>query len=242
MSSLPETLLALIVGRARAAATVGDLTEMAATRGRLWFAAAYARIRFSLTWRIVLALFAAALCREFVFDAFHVYLRYAPTAWRTGSGPYLTLLSSSGPLLAMVMSTLWFALPYAIVLYGLRDRFVRLTSAFCVGVTIAFLFIPGASLLFAASTLLLAAGVLISRRWRKPFEVLAGTTAVSLLTFAAAGGLRSVLHPQPGIERILVNYVEILAFQATLLVIAITCSSLHRRLLDEPPSGSTLAS
>ncbi len=239
MPNLPESLLALIAGRARAAVIVGDLTEMAATRGRLWFAAAYARILFSLTWRIWLALFAATLCREFVFDAFHLYLHYAPTAWRTGGGPYVTLLSSSGPLLAMVMSTLWFALPYAIVLYGLRDRFVRLTSAFCVGITIAFLFIPRASLLFAAATLILAAAALISRTWRKPFAVLAGTAAASLLTFAAAGGLRTVLHPQPGIARILVNYVEILAFQATLVVIAITCSRLHRRLLDEPSSTSS---
>ena len=68
----PEALLALIAGPARAAAILGDLTEMAATRGRLWFYAAYARTLFSLTWRIVLALFVADIGRELIFNLFHL--------------------------------------------------------------------------------------------------------------------------------------------------------------------------
>jgi hypothetical protein len=47
-----------------------------------------------------------------------------PTSWRATVSP--SLLNSSGPFLACVMSTLWFVLPYAAVLYGIRDRFVRL--------------------------------------------------------------------------------------------------------------------
>jgi hypothetical protein len=189
-ASLAESFLALIAGQERAAAILGDLTEMAATRGRLWFAAAYLRTLFSLTWHIVLALLVADIGRQMIFDLFHVYILHTPAAWRDVTGSWLNLLNGSGPLLACIMSTLWFALPFAAVRYGLRDRFVQLTFVVALGTTVAFLAIPWASLLFAAATLILAASALTSKTWRKPLEVLLWTGAAGVMMIAVSSVVR----------------------------------------------------
>src|ERR1035441_5439486 len=136
---LAEGLLARLTDPTRAAAIMGDLAEMAQTRGRGWFFAAYLRTLFSLTWRIVLALFVADIGRQFIFELFHLYTSHTPATWRTSNAPHL--LNSAGPLLACVMTTLWFVLPFAAVRYGVRDRFVRLTLAIALGTTVAFLFL-----------------------------------------------------------------------------------------------------
>lgn len=231
MPNLPESLLTLIAGRPRAAAIVGDLAEMAATRGRLWFWTAYARTLLSLSWRVVLALLVADIARELIFQLAGAYMRHAPATWRTSDAPQV--LGSMGPLLACVMSTLWFALPFAAVRYGLRDRFVQFTFAIAVGTTVTFLFIPWASLVCAALTLTLAIAALASNTWRKPSEVLLWTGAAGLMTIAASaavGGqwLRS--------RAVLPRSLNGLVFGASLLVVALDCSRLHKRLLERPSS------
>lgn len=226
-----EALLALFAGQERAAAIYGDLTEMAASRGRVWFAAAYARTLFSLTWRIVLALFVADVGRELMFNLAGLYFRVTPARWRTTDGPYL--LDHTGPLLACIMSTLWFALPFAAVRYGLRDRFVRLTFAVAAGTTVAFLFIPWASLLCAAATLVLAGAAFTSSAWRKPLEVLLWTGAAGLLMVAVSSAIRFQLpRAFPGGHTLLARSVNELAFGGALLVLAFVCSRMHRLLLE----------
>jgi hypothetical protein len=237
MPNLPEWLLARLTDRDRAAAILGDLTEMAQTRGRLWFVAAYARTLFSFTWRIVLALFVADIGRQMIFDLFHLYIGHTPAVWRSATGSWLDLLNSSGPLLACIMSTLWFVLPFAVIRYGRRDRFVQLTFAVAVGTTLAFLCIPWASPACAAATLVLAVAAFTPNTWRKPLEVLLWTVAAGILTIAAADAFRLGFHPQPGIERTLASYAEILTFQGSLLVAAFVCSRLHRWLLEPPAAG-----
>jgi hypothetical protein len=227
-----EWLLACFAGRVRAAAIMGDLTEMAGTRGRLWFAADYVSTLLSLTWRIVLALFVADVAREFIFNLAHLYFRVAPQAWRSADAS--RLLPSMGPLLACILSTLWFVLPFAAVRYGLRDRFVRLTLILALGTTVAFLAIPWVSVCFAIATLGIAIGAWCSKSWRAPVEVLAGTTAAGLGTFLAAASVRSLLHFHGGVGRFLINNTGMLGFQASLLAIAIVGSRLHRRLLERP--------
>jgi hypothetical protein len=240
MSDTPaESLLALFAGRDRAAAMMGDLTEMAATRGRLWFFAAYARTLVSLTWRIVLALFVAEVGRELMFNLANLYFQVTPSTWRTTNAPHV--LNSMGPLLACVMSTLWFALPFAAVRYGVRDRFVRLTFAVAMGTTVAFLFIPWASLLCAAATVALALVALFSTTWRKPMEVLAWTSVVGVLAIGAENAARLSFHPQGSIGHLLANQWRMFAFQATLLIVAIVCSRLHGWLPDGPNTSDTAA-
>src|ERR1035441_9864840 len=234
-TSPAESLLALFAGSDRAAAILGDLTEMAATRGRLWFVAAYARTLVSFTWRIVLALFVADIGRQMIFDLFHLYIGHTPVAWRNATGSWLDLLNSSGPLLACIMSTLWFVLPFAVIRYGRRDRFVQLTFAVAVGTTLAFLCIPWASLACAAATLVLAAAAFTSSTWRKPLEVLLWTGAAGILTIAAAteGRMRIPLLLAHG-HTLLGRNASALLFQAALLAVAFVCSRLHRWLLAAP--------
>ncbi len=83
--SVAELLLALFTGREQATVIYGDLIEMAATRGHLWFAAAYARTLISLSWRILVALFVAEIARQFLFDLFHLYMRNSPAVWRNAT-------------------------------------------------------------------------------------------------------------------------------------------------------------
>ncbi len=49
--AIVEWLLARVTDPTRAAAMLGDLTEMAATRSRLWFLTEYIRTLISLGWR-----------------------------------------------------------------------------------------------------------------------------------------------------------------------------------------------
>ena len=237
-TSPTEWLFARLTTPDRAAAILGDLTEMAATRGRLWFAAAYARTLVALTWRIVLALFVADIGRQTIFDLFHLYLRHTPAAWRDATGSWLDLLNQSGPLLACIMSTLWFALPFAAVRYGLRDRFVQLTFAVAMGTTVAFLAIPWASLVCAAATLVLAIAAFTSRTWRKPFEVLLWSGAAGLAMIAASNAvrLRVPLLFAHG-HRVLVGNTYALLFQTGLLTLAFVCSRMHTLLLRQPAAG-----
>jgi hypothetical protein len=229
-TSAPEWLLACAAGPDRAAAIMGDLTEMAAVRGQIWFWMAYARTLFSLTWRIVLALFVADVGRELMFNLAGAYFRHTPYAWRTTNGPFL--LDHMGPLLAGIMSTLWFALPFAGVLYGVRDRFVQLTFAVAVGTTVAFLFIPWASLACAAATLILAAAALASKTWRKPLEVLLWTGSAGLVMIAAADAVRlRVLVLFAHSHSLLAGNAFALLFQTGLLTLAIVCSRVHRLIL-----------
>ena len=245
--SLPESLLALFAGRDRAAAMYGDLTEMAATRGRLWFFAAYIRTLISFTWRIVVALFVADIARQFIFDLFHLYMRHTPAVWRDATGSFVDLLNLSGPLLACVMSTLWFALPFAVVRYGRRDPFVRLTAVVAAGTTIASLAIPWISLLAATAVLALAGAAFLSSRWRKPFEVLTWTSAAGLLSLAAFTVLsRRFLSQHSAIAHGLGSHPHavdamVFSFQGSLLLVAIVCSRLHRWLLRPDSAGGAHA-
>jgi hypothetical protein len=60
MRNLAESLLARLTTRTRAAAILGDLLELSATRGRLWFWTTYARTLLSLGWRTAPAAFVLA--------------------------------------------------------------------------------------------------------------------------------------------------------------------------------------
>jgi len=233
-----ESLLALFAAPDRAAAILGDLTEMAHTRGRLWFFVAYARTLFSLTRRILLALVVATIARQIIVNSFHIPLRHILAAWGTTNGPFL--FSFMGQILAFITDTLWFVLPFAAARYGVRDRFVQFTFAVSVGATVAFLFIPFASLLCAIATLALAAIAAISPTWRKPLIVLFSAVATAFLAIPAVNATDALIlscHPAGSAGSVLTHYGPMLAFRSSLLAVAIVCSRLHRRLLGLPSSA-----
>src|ERR1019366_8492863 len=72
--AIAEWLLARVTDPTRAAAILGDLTEMAATRGRLWFWTAYARTLITLGWRAPVAFVFAMASMRFIFGTVFPWL------------------------------------------------------------------------------------------------------------------------------------------------------------------------
>jgi len=242
MPNFSEALLARLTDPTRAAAIYGDLTELAQARGRLWFWFAYARTLFALTWRFMLALVAATVVAQICGNSFHLYLTHTSAAWRTTNGPFL--LNSMGPLLAYITHPLWFVLPFAAVMYGTRDRFVQLTFAVTVGATVAFLFVPFASLACSIATLAIAVSALFSSTWRRPLTALLLTGAASFLAIAAVNAIGATLlshHPDWRTSHFFTHYGAMMIFRSSLLLLAFACARVHSMLMERSPSGRTPA-
>jgi len=245
---IPETaptewLLARIAGRERAAAILGDLTEVSATRGRLWFWTAYARTLVRLGWRTPVAVFLLAIAsmRFFVGTVIR-WLMYRRGSHLMDPGlfgnTHLRLISWN---LAMVMAQfLTFALPFILVRFGLRNRLTQLTCAlFLITMPVYSLrpwFLDLSSLLIVAA----AAAALALPLWRRPLIVLAGMaiTAVAWKVPFLMGLARVYRRHLPYLSNSTVVLYDAIAFALA----AIVCLYLHRWLLQRPPAtNSTLA-
>ena len=73
-----EWLLARLTTPTRAAAIMGDLDELAATRARLWFWIAYTRTLISLGWRTPVAFLCAYACTRsyWLLTAMHTSMNW----------------------------------------------------------------------------------------------------------------------------------------------------------------------
>ena len=125
-TALPEWILARFVGPDCASVILGDLLELSATRGRLWFWIAYTRTLVSLGWRTPVAFLCAyAFSRWIAFGGFvinnsirrhfNVHPYYPPSIWHMPLGDSILAL--------------WFILPFVVVRFGFRDRLTQLASA-----------------------------------------------------------------------------------------------------------------
>ena len=167
-----EWLIARFTDRSRAAAAVGDLLEVAAEQGPLWFWSSVAGIVLSLTWRRLVAFLVAFLCvsllRTFPMPVL-APLRGIPTAHQVPGnwGPFFGTLDKFGMLL-------WIAAPYATICYGFRDKLSQLLLfASAILTTIIFYWwIPAvASLAFALGIGVLIFSVAGAKRRRALFAV-----------------------------------------------------------------------
>jgi len=241
-TSPAELLLALFAGRERAAAIMGDLTEMAATRGSLWFAAAYARTLFTLGWRAPVA-FLAGFAGFAIFMSFLTFwMLHTPSAWRDASRTFVV----TGPMTAIMTVPLWFALPYSAVLYGLRDRFVRLACVLFLTSTTVLFYPPALSPYFAAAAVLAVVAAMLLRTWRMPMIVLAITVVAGMTALVVSFNLLSkIYHPyvrDPGAFHLRGWIIIRLTVAFALWIAAMVCSHLHRWLLEQPsPHNHTLA-
>ena len=183
---IAEWLLARLTDPTRAAAILGDLTEMAAIRGRLWFWTAYARTLISLGWRTPVAFVLALASKRFIvqailpFDVGHRVSQLVEAGLFVAYNPQLRLISWN---LTMVLARwLIFALPFVLMRFGLRNRLAQLTCAlflFAVPVYALRPWIMDLSGLLIAATV---AAALISAPWRRPMIVLAATTVTAIAT------------------------------------------------------------
>ena len=244
---------ALCISTAVGAAIMGDLSEMAQTRGRLWFIAAYsARCSPSPG-----AFVARAVRRRRRPPA---DLRPLPSLPRPhacclagATGSWLDLLNSSGPLLACIMSwTLWFALFFALVHMAAATAFQRFRSPRW-SPRDRLRRLPRDPLDLArrrrghARTFTCAA--FLSARWRKPFEAWprqalsaryqhrAAFTILSRQFLAQTSGHFPQLSQSPGRA----SYALVFSFQGSLLLVAIVCSRLHTLLLEPPVAKESAA-
>jgi hypothetical protein len=238
MQSLPEWLLARLTTPDRAAAILGDLTEMAATRGRLWFWTAYARTLITLGWLTPVAFVLALAAKRFIVSAIlplEVGRRVSHLAEAGLFGaynPHLRLISWN---LTMVLARwLIFALPFVLLRFGLRNRLTQLTCAlflFAVPVYALRPWIMDLSSLLIAATII---ATLISPLWRRPMFVLTATTVAAIATTVSGLYLLGqVFHH---------NFLWLTAFDVAiydaigLALAVIFCLYLSHLLLRQPPA------
>lgn len=231
-----EWLLARFVGRDPAAVLHGDLTEMAATRGRAWFFAAYARTLTSLCWRPFLAFLAGAVVTSaFLYAQLPIMLGHI---FLSISHPHM------GLPLDVVIPDLWFVVPFAVVLYGIQDRVVQLALAmllatsgvFYLGLWLNFDPVPAECM---ACGLLVAACLVAPTPRRASLIPLA---SICVLGFAASEGLDRIQWIADLDYRNPIWWVLVLV-NMSMVAIVFSClhSWIHRRFNRPQLAGATHA-
>lgn len=176
-----EALLAVFAERERAGVIYGDLVELAAVRGILWFWMAYARTVIALAWRPVVAFAIALVFFDLVDSLFRLSDSLTHDAGHLSFNFGFAMAFGSiamGPVLSAITTALWFVVPYAAVRYGLGDRMVRLGGAFFVIYAVT-LFWGDMTLAeyWIANAIVLLSGLCV-KAWRRPTAVLMATIAV----------------------------------------------------------------
>jgi hypothetical protein len=192
-TSLPEWLLARLTDRDRAAAILGDLTEMAATRGRLWFVTAYARTLITLGWRTPVAVVAAVVSvkyvRRFGLSGLLYTLHLSATSFNGirlwyQQHNYLAHLAHFSWIASLsAVFTLWILLPYAAFRFGVRNRLTYLAGTlFLLGLPV-YTLRPQIYLFTGLACALVVVAALASPLWRWQMFFLAANYPICRLTF-----------------------------------------------------------
>ena len=235
MRNLAESILALFAGHERAAAIYGDLTEMAATRSRLWFAAAYLRTLISLGWRGPVAFLVALASVMIMWRVYPMWVQHAvrhlPTQWQVNmlSGK---LAVASGPFLNTIAFCLWFALPFAWFRFGYRDRVTQFACVMLLSTFPVYGFRVWLIDISSFLTMLAIVAALLAPLWRRPFAVLALTCITGIV--ALVGCFRLLAMSQHQHFQTFSPTKGIGGFTAAfaLAIAAFVCSLLHRWLLQ----------
>lgn len=242
-----EWLLARIAGPDRSAAIMGDLAEMAQTRGRLWFWMAYARTIVETGWRVSFSFVLGCAIFSLIDWLCGSHRIWLVQALRLGRphmmlhiSPYLWLFLYS------VTTPLWFTAPFVVARYGIRDRFVRLILLFTFVMTCAMDYPHRFTLLFVSVTLFAAAVSLFRERWRKPVLVFAATVGMGTAAYLVIS--RSVFwgfwyfghqYHRNGFDGFaaphLILWIAMWAIAlSSMFIITFVCARMHRRLLERP--------
>ena len=248
-TSTVEWLLGRISGADRAAAIMGDLTEMAAKRGPLWFWMAYARTLVSLSWRAAAAFVAGCAAFSLMCSLFVYWMHHTPPDWRTESGAQI--FSTMAPAIAATTVSLWFALPFGLIRWGTSDRFVRLACALFALATPTLFFPPVLSPIITCVVVFGIGVLLFSPIWRGPAVMVVATVAAFAATIGSLGFLVIKVYV-PRVYHLSEHdmprwydahpFVLPLARGLALVAAAIVCSRMHALLLrDRPGTNSTPA-
>jgi len=242
---MAEWLLSRWTERRRAAAMVGDLLEIRAQKGRLWYWLALAGAMLRLAWRPVVATIAGFYAGAYAFSFFQmaiwgVHVQHRPTgyAWT----PVFSVLNGCGAILCLV-------LVYAAIRYGIHDRLSQLSLVLAaLSVPLAWWWWkPPVVAACLASLAVVTLGSLFHRQLRRALPILAAVLGVGFtgglltvyaidrffLLMAANGHRELLLRPSIGW-----GIVSLMLITAALMMA--TCSRLHARLLEkqDPESGA----
>jgi hypothetical protein len=238
-----EWFISQDVGPERGAAIMGDLEELAATRGRIWFWIEYIRTLISLGWRTGGSAFILAMvCLKLMFGTVVPWLMAHRTPGLTDPG----LLGESSPQVRMLCwnlslvtaQFLCFAMPFVLIRYGLRDRLTRLSCALFLVALPMFSFRPWFMDLSGVMMILIFAAALISALWRKPLTVLAATCLTAVVLKVTYFMLQFVLPTKVFSRKIyhVPGPWAPFADAVTFAVAAFVCIRLHRWLLERHAS------
>jgi hypothetical protein len=240
----PEWLLARLIDPTRAAAILGDLTELSATRGRLWFWAAYTRTIISLGWRSGGPAFILAfVCLRFTIGTVIRWLMNHRTPGLMDAGlfgennPHVRIICWN--LSMMTAQFLCFVTPFVLVRFGLHDRLTRLACALFLISLLVYTFRPWVMDLSGILTMFILAVAFIVPPWRKPLAVLV-TTFLPAFAVKATYLFLLPIHRCPHVPRMPASWV-VVSDATSFAIAAIVCVYLHRLLLRTSLPGGTHA-
>jgi hypothetical protein len=182
---LAEWLLARLTTPDRAAAILGDLTEMAITRGRLWFVAAYLCTLISLGWRTPVAVLAAIVSVKYLRRSALPRLIYAihfhgPPLF---AGRYSRLAIFSWIVSVSALHFLWIVFPYVAIRFGLRNRLTYLAGTLFLFAIPVYTLRPQVYQLTGLACALIIIAALASPLWRRQMIFLAANYPVAILVY-----------------------------------------------------------
>lgn len=170
---IAERVLALFVGRVRAASVMGDIAEERTSRGARWFWWSYADILLAAAWRPVMAFVVVAMASwyggRYLVGSAGLSCGASGTAVCSAESRFLNVVTMVGGFSAFVFL-------FAAVRYGLRDRLTRLALGFAVTGQVAgwFFFVEGMPAMAAAAYVVLCGTALFSASGRRALGAIAG--------------------------------------------------------------------
>jgi hypothetical protein len=247
-----EAILALFTPRDRAAAILGDLTELSATRSRLWFYAAYTRTLISLAWRTPAAFLIAFLSLRILFTIVLPGLGAHRLPHLRDAGLFgqydRHLRFITWNISFVVTQCLWFVLCFVALRFGLRNRLAQLAGVLLLLALPVYTLRPWLMDLSGILTAAAIAAAFLLPPWRRSMAVLAATCITTVATAAACFYIViRIHHHSAALLGHPVNYVtlspaenkacEIIGLTIAVLVL----SRLHRLLLPQPPTLASTA-
>jgi hypothetical protein len=178
-----EWILRRLTDKERAASVVGDLVEIGARKGAMWFWLSFSGVALSLVWRRPVAFLAALYAGMWTMSwlamaGCSIYSPHCPP------GRWETVLDA----LVWIGSTLWAAALYTVIRYGVLDRTTQITIVWAGLATAAIYFWwqPFVLGLCIAAALLILSAFVAKRSLRKAaFVVMVSATAWSALRVLA---------------------------------------------------------
>jgi hypothetical protein len=238
-----EWLLARFIGNDRASVILGDLLEMKATRGSLWFWTAYIRTLISLGWRTPVALVLAVVSINYVRPWLLrrlvrlVSLLIGNSITLASLGERSFFHSACWTLALQTAFPLWIVMPYVAIRFGLRNRLTYLAfGLFLVSVPVYGL-LPRAVDSAGVLTAFVTVAAFALPLWRRPMVFLAINCAIQYLISTVSytmyqHGVYYYNKPLLGMR---------IDAPVQIAVMVIVGPFLHRWLLESAPSGTAPA-